>query len=555
MILNMEYRYERILNRMKKLITRADKVDKPKMIKRKCERMLKWLKNNCFIFCLCLLVSFTLVSCDAHFDEPDPSMKVGDILCTDGSVLSLQDFVTQHKEPVAVVYNVNPDINSEIVGYAVYLNDISDEAFADSLYVKQNTSLDIYALDGNENTYAIYKTKDVASPMAMPVFDLWTYGQAAYIPSVAQLRQLQEVHNFINPRIEALGGERLSDNPDECWYWSSTEVEGQEDLKAWLVSMNSGIIHETPKDQRHHCRPVVTIYRHNGNQSYYEDDDMDHIWSDFTLKLSVKPGLFDYKTLDEEYFGSRNGSDWPLKYWVAVYKGNSKEPFTLIPSNTTTLPMSLPPGKYSFVAWAEPVPDQNGSTYYFHTDDFSEMLQKHKYDYKGNDEGKTPFRGLFEKNVAFTTKDVAMELKPAFARYKLIATDRDSVTFNTGKIVISYYDLPGAIDALSGNVNLKWNDVSFTSYPDGDLLAFDHVLSNDKRETSISIKIEIFDENEELKARVNKITLPLINGGITTLKGNFYSMLIPEDNDDNGNSGGGGIGIDPEWEETVEIEY
>ena len=121
--------------------------------------------------------------------------------------------------------------------------------------------------------------------------------------------------------------------------------------------------------------------------------------------------------------------------------------------------------------------------------------------------------------------------------------------------MISYYDLPGAIDALTGDVNLKWNDVSFTSYPDGDLLAFDHVLSNEKKETSISVKVEIYDDKDELKARVDKITLPLINGGITTLKGNFYSMLIPEDNDDNGNSGGGGIGIDPEWEETVEIEY
>lgn len=491
-------------------------------------------------------------SCECHhFDEPDPQMAVGDILCTDGSVLSLKQFATSHKEPVAIVYYVNPDVEAEIMGYAVYLNDIADEAFADSLNVKQNTSKNIYELDGNENTYSIYKTTGVASPMSMPVFDLWTYGQSAYIPSVAQLRQIQEVHNFINPRIEALGGEALSDNPDECWYWSSTEVEGQDDLKAWLVSMNSGIIHETAKDQKHHCRPVVTIYRHNNNPNYYEDDDLDHIWSDLTMKLTVNKGLFDYVNIDSVDYSTRNKSMWLLKYWVAAYRGNSKEPYAVIPSSSTTIQMSLPPGKYNFVAWAEPVENHDGSTYYFYTDDFSELLQKHKYDYEGNDEMKTPYRGLLNQNVAFTTTNLSMEVKPAFARYRLLATDKDSASFKPSKVVVTYYDLPGAIHGLTGDINLKWSDVKFTSTPEDDFIAFDHVLSHNTEETTVSMRVEIYDESNKVRARVNKLTLPLINGGITTLKGNFYSMLVKDDE----TPSGGGIGIDDKWEGTVEIEY
>lgn len=514
---------------------------------------MKFFKSL-FFLSLILAGGISLSSCECHhFDEPDPQMAVGDILCTDGSVVTLQQFVKQHKEPVAVVYWVNPDLESEIVGYGVYLNDITDEAFTDSLYVKQNTSRNIYELDGNENTYAIYKTKEVASPMAMPVFDLWTYGQAAYIPSVAQLRQLQEVHNYINPRIEALGGEALSDNPDECWYWSSTEVEGQDDLKAWLVSMNSGIIHETPKDQKHHCRPVVTIYRHNGNPSNFQDDDLDHIWSDFKLKLNVDKSLFDYQNLDGIDFGSRDNSSWLLKYFVAAYRNNNSEPFTTLSSGNTTINMSLPPGTYSFVAWAEPVPDLDGKTYYFHTDDFSEMLQKHKYDYSGNDYFKTPYRGLLGQRISFTTSDVEMDLKPAFGRYRLIATDTPD--YKPSKIVVSYYDLPGAVHGLTGEINLKWNDVSFTSsVQEENLLAFDHVLAHNIRETTVSLKVEIYDDQNNLKARVNKITLPLMNGGITTLKGNFFSQIVTDD-DKNTSNGDGGIGIDPEWEETVEIEY
>lgn len=497
-----------------------------------------------------------LSSCECHhFDEPDPQMSVGDILCTDGSVLTLNEFVEQKKEPVAVVYNVNPDLNSEIVGYAVFLNDIADEAFADSLFVYQNTSKNIYELDGNENTYAIFKTEDVKSPMAMPVFDLWTYGQAAYIPSVAQLRQLQEVHNYINPRIEALGGESLSNDPDECWYWSSTEVEGQEDLKAWLVSMNSGIIHETPKDQKHHCRPVVTIYRHNGNPNNFYDEDLDNVKSNLTINLNVNKGLFDYVNIDTLGYNTRDKTSWMLKYWIAAYRNNSKEPYAVMPSSATTVPVTLPPGKYNFVAWAEPVENHEGSNFYFHTDDFSELLQKHKYDYTGNDEMKTPYRGILNKTVSFTTEKLDINMSPAFGRYRLLATDRDSATFIPGKIVVTYYDLPGAIHGLTGDINLKWNDVGFTSYPDKDLLAFDHVLSSDIKETTLSLKVEIYDELDNLKARVNKITIPLINGGITTVKGNFYSMLIPDDSpkEDDGNSGG--VIIDPEWEGTIEIEY
>lgn len=61
------------------------------------------------------IVSMTVVggfvasSCDCHhFDEPDPGMSVGDLLCTDGSVVSFNDYVKSGREAIAIVYNVNP---------------------------------------------------------------------------------------------------------------------------------------------------------------------------------------------------------------------------------------------------------------------------------------------------------------------------------------------------------------------------------------------------------------------------------------------------------------
>lgn len=207
-----------------------------------------------------LMLVAVLVGCDGHHDPLDTSMKVGHILCTDVKTRSYEDYVASGKEAIAVVFHVNRNEEMSGTGYAVYLHDLPPEAFADSLGISQGTSADLAAYDGNENTFALYDTDDVSSPMAMQVFDMWRYGQSAYVPSVAQVRLLYAAKEFVNPYIEACGGYPLPDEADECWYWTSTEVEGQETAKAWLFSMGSGAMQETPKLQKHKVRAMVTLY-------------------------------------------------------------------------------------------------------------------------------------------------------------------------------------------------------------------------------------------------------------------------------------------------------
>ena len=50
-------------------------------------------------------------------------------------------------------------------------------------------------------------------------------------------------------------------NEENCWYWTSTEVEGQQAEKAWLYSMGSGAMQETPKTKVHKVRPIITLNR------------------------------------------------------------------------------------------------------------------------------------------------------------------------------------------------------------------------------------------------------------------------------------------------------
>lgn len=200
-----------------------------------------------------------LTSCDAHQDFPDMGIKIGQVLCTDGHVYTLDGMRQAGKQPIAVVFHVScsPDIEGN--GYAVYLHEMPSIQFADSLGVTQGTSCDLSAMDGNANTYAMYATRDCGSPLADAVFDLWRYGQSAYIPSVAQMRLMYAARDIINPVISECGGNLLPVTDERDWFWTSTEVKDMNAAKAWLYSLSSGAIQETPKLQAHPARPVITL--------------------------------------------------------------------------------------------------------------------------------------------------------------------------------------------------------------------------------------------------------------------------------------------------------
>ena len=209
-----------------------------------------------------IIVAATAVlcaACDAHIDVPDTAVRLGHVLCVDGTVMPYSEYEQSGKQAIAVVFDTQQRDGTDGNGYAVYLWEIAPQAFADSLGVEQGTSADVRAYDGNANTFALYDTRETASPMAEAVFDLWRYGQSAYVPSVAQMRLLYAMRELVNPVIERCGGQPLPDKADDCWYWTSTEVEGQQTAKAWLYSLGSGAMQETPKIQAHKVRPIITI--------------------------------------------------------------------------------------------------------------------------------------------------------------------------------------------------------------------------------------------------------------------------------------------------------
>ena len=205
-----------------------------------------------------------LTSCHCEHEDVTEllsSLQVGNVVCSDGNIVSMDKFEQSDKEAVGIVFHVNRSPDADNLGYAVYIHDMEPLAFADSLGIDQGTSASLTDEDGNENTYSLFNNDEVLSPIAIKSFDLWSYGQSAYIPSVRQLSYLFAVRHQINECITEVGGTPINLNPGECWLWSSTEVEGQKENKAWLYSMQSSTIQEAPKDQAHKFRPVISVYK------------------------------------------------------------------------------------------------------------------------------------------------------------------------------------------------------------------------------------------------------------------------------------------------------
>jgi len=205
---------------------------------------------------LAVLVGFN--SCD-DYQPTDHVIHVGYILCENHSCMAPDTYFAQSSQKaVGVVFAEKADGHPLL---AVMLEEIN-EVFCDSVGLPNGTSGDITAFDGAVNTRAMYNSYNAetkkGSPLAMRLFDFHTGGQSDFLPSVAEQRMLNVSAGTINPIIEKLGGTPIALDGD-CWYWTSTEVRGNEGLQAWLCSSVNGGILETPKMESHKARAIVQV--------------------------------------------------------------------------------------------------------------------------------------------------------------------------------------------------------------------------------------------------------------------------------------------------------
>ena len=207
------------------------------------------------------MIAITILSTSCDNPEPiDRNIHVGYVLCNDHSCMDTASYFNQTKrKAVGVVFAEKTD---EHPALAVMFDEVN-EVFCDSVGMVNGTSTDVTSFCGFKNTVAMYNSYSAetgkGSPLAMEMINFHTNGQSDYLPSVAEQRLLASSSRVINPVLERLGGTPIALEGD-CWYWTSTEVEDNPGVQAWLCTTDNGRFLATPKTQRHKARAIVEIY-------------------------------------------------------------------------------------------------------------------------------------------------------------------------------------------------------------------------------------------------------------------------------------------------------
>ena len=165
------------------------------------------------------------------------SVNIGDILCTDQTIVSREDYHNSGKTAWGIVFYVN---NSDSHGWAVALHDqaSSIQWCSEHYYGYDIPNLPNYEdaraamhdLNGSLNTDII---RNVDFALGFPA--AWTvdYDNGWYLPSAGQLRYLYSNFPEVNASLQIVGGTTIPYWTNK-YYWSSTHGAGGGEAWAFL---------------------------------------------------------------------------------------------------------------------------------------------------------------------------------------------------------------------------------------------------------------------------------------------------------------------------------
>lgn len=94
------------------------------------------------------------------------------------------------------------------------------------------------------------------------------------------------------------------------------------------------------------------------------------------------------------------------RYTVKAFVRGTRQEVASGVSLSPEVSLSLPVGKLDIIAWADYVPQGSVSDYYWFTDDFSEMLEHEKAEYRADDDYKAAAHGIERVTVAYKTRRI-----------------------------------------------------------------------------------------------------------------------------------------------------
>lgn len=210
---------------------------------------------------LVAIIALLATGCTKHTIVADRTLKVGNIYCSDGSVMDPDTYKSEGRDNAAgVIFWVNDTLDTEDKAYIVSLSNARKNIWCDSL-VSTGVSTSIDQYDGAANT-AMLQTFEVRTSAKAPAMEIavnFSEGIANWhLPSVKELMEIYRNKAVIKYALQACDGEGF----DKVWYWSSTEDNSGEQSKhfnAYIVSLKEGRIQASHKFDSYHIRPVKAI--------------------------------------------------------------------------------------------------------------------------------------------------------------------------------------------------------------------------------------------------------------------------------------------------------
>jgi len=208
-----------------------------------------------------ILILFSCVKNDEK--EIDYSLTVGNIYCSDGSVINPNSYNESGKIAVGVVFWVNTgDDNITDKALAVGLEDLTPAFWADSLVNISNVSTDLIVFNGASNTASIVSwgmTEVRQTPAAINTYNYSKSGVVGwFIPSIGEAKSLCAAKNTVYHSFAICKGKYFEND----WYWTSTQDGSGNDnakLNALAISLKEGAATTSEKLNVFPVRPIISI--------------------------------------------------------------------------------------------------------------------------------------------------------------------------------------------------------------------------------------------------------------------------------------------------------
>jgi hypothetical protein len=214
--------------------------------------IMNFLKRNTAMLMMAVAVMGGVTSCEEHTDEYDGSLRVGNILLADNTVVSPQGYDAEGKQAVGVIFYCNRD-----TALVISTHELGCYAYADSLGTVGSVDSDSRTLCGAENTAALL-VSEIPTPAAEAVAAFRSPMASWALPSAGELRALAAMLPVVENSMRIIGGEPFDDGQ----YLSSTQdgsTSESEQMYYLSVAVRSGFVTSTIKTTPGRVRPVLRV--------------------------------------------------------------------------------------------------------------------------------------------------------------------------------------------------------------------------------------------------------------------------------------------------------